>query len=114
VPAASKEVIEAYFEANPAAEKFRDTPPAFLKVASQASGLTDKEEDEEDEEEVDKASELESALSSIERSQSSPPLVKRPSPSGSSSSTPSRPSSLAMRKRAVKQAAKATRFNAKR
>jgi hypothetical protein len=111
VPVASKEGIEAYFEANPAAEKFRDTPPAFLKVASQASGLTDKEEEEE---EVDKASELESALSSIERSQSSPPLVKRPSPSGSSSSTPSRPSSLAMRKWAVKQAAKATRFNAKR
>lgn len=61
MPVASKEVIEAYFEANPAAEKFRDTPPAFLKVASQASGLTDKEEDEE---EADKASELELALSS--------------------------------------------------
>jgi len=60
VPVASKEVIEAYFEANPTAEEFRDTPPAFLKVASQASGLTDKE----DEEEADKASELELALSS--------------------------------------------------
>jgi hypothetical protein len=32
VPVASKEVIEAYFEANPAAEKFRDTPPAFLNL----------------------------------------------------------------------------------
>jgi len=32
VPVASKEVIEAYFKANPAAEKFRDTPPAFLDL----------------------------------------------------------------------------------
>ena len=32
VPVASKEVIKAYFEANPAAEKFRNTPPAFLDL----------------------------------------------------------------------------------
>jgi hypothetical protein len=114
MPVASKEVIEAYFEANPAAEKFRDTPPTFLKVASQALGLIDKEDKKENKKKVDKASKLELALSSIKRSQLSLFLVKRPSPSRSSSSTPSRPSSLAMRKRAVKQAAKATKSNAKR
>ncbi|XTI88563.1 hypothetical protein V2W45_1238183, partial [Cenococcum geophilum] len=32
VPVASKEVIEAYFEANPAAKKFCNTPPAFLNL----------------------------------------------------------------------------------
>ena len=32
VPVASKEVIEAYFKANPAAKKFRNTPPAFLDL----------------------------------------------------------------------------------
>jgi len=32
VPVASEEVMEAYFEANPAAEKFRNTPPAFLNL----------------------------------------------------------------------------------
>jgi len=32
VPVASKEVMETYFEANPAAEKFCDTPPAFLDL----------------------------------------------------------------------------------
>ena len=32
MPVASKEVMEAYFEANPAAEKFRDTPPTFLDL----------------------------------------------------------------------------------
>ena len=32
VPIASKEVIEAYFKANPAAKKFRNIPPAFLNL----------------------------------------------------------------------------------
>ena len=32
MPVASKEVIEAYFKANPAAKKFRNTPPAFLDL----------------------------------------------------------------------------------
>ncbi|XTI95168.1 hypothetical protein V2W45_1503426, partial [Cenococcum geophilum] len=32
VPIASKEVIETYFKANPAAEKFRNTPPTFLNL----------------------------------------------------------------------------------
>jgi len=32
VPVASKDVIKAYFEANPTAEKFCNTPPAFLNL----------------------------------------------------------------------------------
>jgi len=32
VPTTSKEVIEAYFKANPAAKKFRNTPPIFLNL----------------------------------------------------------------------------------
>ncbi|XTI90132.1 hypothetical protein V2W45_1242089, partial [Cenococcum geophilum] len=32
VPIASKEVIEAYFKANPTAKKFRNTPPTFLNL----------------------------------------------------------------------------------
>jgi len=32
VPIASKEVIEAYFKANPATKKFYNTPPAFLDL----------------------------------------------------------------------------------
>ena len=32
VPVASKEVIEAYFKANPKAEKFRNIPPTFLNL----------------------------------------------------------------------------------
>ncbi|XTI89696.1 hypothetical protein V2W45_1210850, partial [Cenococcum geophilum] len=32
VPIASVEVIEAYFKANPKAEKFHNTPPAFLNL----------------------------------------------------------------------------------
>ena len=32
MPITSKEVIEAYFKANPAAKKFRYTPPAFLNL----------------------------------------------------------------------------------
>ena len=32
MPIASEEVIEAYFKANPAAEKFCNTPPAFLNL----------------------------------------------------------------------------------
>ena len=32
MPITSKEVIEAYFEANPAAKKFYNTPPAFLNL----------------------------------------------------------------------------------
>jgi len=111
VPVTSKEVIEAYFKANSAAEKFYNTLPAFLDLmqelfngvlaiggyirsidkaiessidpkllsatALQALGLVDEEDKEEAEEtketeetkeEVDKASELESAQSSIKGS----------------------------------------------
>ena len=106
VPIASKEVIEAYFKANPAAKKFYNTLPIFLNllqelfngilvtgnyirlinkaiksyidpkllraVALQVLGLVnkkDKDKDKDkDKEEVDKASKLELALSSIERS----------------------------------------------
>ena len=32
MPVASKEVIKACFKANPAPEKFRNTPPAFLNL----------------------------------------------------------------------------------
>ena len=32
MPVTSKEVIGAYFKANPTAKKFRDTPPAFLNL----------------------------------------------------------------------------------
>ena len=32
VPVTSKEVIEAYFKANPAAKKFYNTPPTFLNL----------------------------------------------------------------------------------
>lgn len=151
--------MEAYFEANPAAKKFRDTPPAFLDLmqelfdgvlatggyarsideaiessidpkllsaaASQASGLVDEEDEEEaeeaeetketeeTEEEVDEASKLESARSSIEGSQLSSPSAEHSSPSRFSS-TPSQPSSLAMWKRAIEQATRATKSSVKR
>ena len=84
-------------------------------MASQASGLADEEDRDEDKnkKKVDKASKLESALSSIKHSHSSSPSAERPSPS-KSSLTPNRLSSLAMQKRAVEQAAKATKSNAKR
>jgi hypothetical protein len=32
MPIANKEVIKAYFKANPAAKKFYNIPPAFLKI----------------------------------------------------------------------------------
>ena len=151
MPIASKEVMEAYFKANPAAEKFCDTSPIFLNllqelfngilatgnyirlinkvikscidpellraVALQVSSLADEKNKDEDKDknkkEVNKASKLESALSSIKCSQLNLPLAECPSPSRFSL-MPNQPSSLAIRKRAVKQAAKATKSNAKR
>ena len=93
-------------------------PELLSAVASQASGLGDEEaEGEEDEEEADEASELESARSSIEGRQSSSPSTERPSPPStprSSSSTLSRPSSLAIRKRALEQAAREVKSIVKR
>jgi hypothetical protein len=76
MPVASKEVIEAYFKANPTAKKFCNTLPTFLKMTSQASGLINKENKDEDKEEVDKAFKLKSALSFIECSQLSSLLAK--------------------------------------
>ena len=32
MPITSKEVIEAYFKANPATKKFRNMPPTFLNL----------------------------------------------------------------------------------
>jgi len=89
------EAIESYID-----------PELLSATASQASGLVDEEaKDKEDKEEVDKASKLESARSSIEGRQLSLLLTERPSPpsaSRSSSLTPSRPSLLAIWKRALK------------
>ena len=76
--------------------------------------LINKEDKDKDKKEVDKAFKLELALSSIKRSQLSSLLTKRPSLFKSSSSMLSRSSSLTMPKRAIKQAAKATKCNAKR
>jgi len=93
-------------------------PKLLSAAASQALGLADKEaKDKEDKEEVEEVSKFKSARSSIKGHQSSSPSTERPSPPGaprSSSSTPSQPSSLAMRKRALKQAAREVESNIKR
>jgi hypothetical protein len=65
MPVTSKEVIEAYFKANPAAKKFYNTLPVFLKVTLQVSGLINKKNKDKDKEEINKAFKLKSAFSSI-------------------------------------------------
>ena len=143
VPVADEEVIEDYFEANLDALKYYDVPPAFLDLlerlfdgvlaigdnarlideviencidpellavdASQALDLAE-EEGKKNEDDVGEDSELELARSSIKRSQLSSPLtIPR-----SSSLMPSRSSLIAIRKRAVKQAAREVKSNVKR
>jgi len=93
-------------------------PKLLSAAALQALGLADEEaEDKEDKEEVEEVSKFKLARSSIKGRQSSSPSTKRPSPPSaprSSSSTPSQPSLLAMRKRALKQAAREVKSNVKR
>ena len=140
VPVASQEVIETYFEANPDAAKFCNAPPAFLNLlqelfdgflatGSNARSIDDAIESCVDPEilaatasqatdsayEEDEDFELEPARSSLERSQSSSPSVDRSgTPISESSSIPGRASSLAIRKRAVKQAAREAETSRKR
>ena len=151
MPIASEEVIDVYFNANPEAVKFCNTPPAFLNIlqelfkgvlatesniksinkaiescidlellataALQATDLIDKEGKEESKKESKEDFKSELARNSIKYSQSSSPSVghlNTPLIIKSSSLTPSRASSLAIRKRAIKQATREAKSNSKR